>query len=94
MYKTQFVCASINNNTWYEFKNNRWEINDRGSSLRLKISTEMYKRYEEKLFAYQSSALANQNNMILNQETSEPDEELKPNKHEQQGCRRIQRQSQ
>ena len=79
MYKAQFVCASINNNTWYEFKNNRWEINDRGSSLRLKISTEMYKRYEEKLFAYQSSALANQNNMILNQETSEPDEELKPN---------------
>lgn len=79
MYKSQYVCASIGNNTWYEFKNNRWEINDRGSALRLKISTCMYKKYEEKLFSYQSSALASQNNMILSKENSENDDELKMN---------------
>ena len=79
MFKAQYVCASIGNNTWYEFKHNRWEINDRGSALRLKISTEMYKKYEEKLFSYQSSALANQNNMILNVEKNEQDEDMKMN---------------
>ena len=79
MYKSQYVCASIKNNSWYEFKNNRWECNDRGSALRLKISTSMYKKYEEKLFSYQSSALANQNNMILNKETVEQDDDLKMN---------------
>lgn len=79
MFKSQYVCASIGNNIWYEFKNNRWEINDRGSALRLKISTAMYKKYEEKLFSYQSSALANQNNMIIAQDKNPPDDDLKMN---------------
>tara|TARA_B100001094_G_scaffold23379_2_gene19813 strand:+ start:1380 stop:4226 length:2847 start_codon:yes stop_codon:yes gene_type:complete len=79
MYKSQYVCASIGNNVWYEFKNNRWELNDRGSTLRLKISTAMYKKYEEKLFSYQSSALASQNNMILNNVKNDNEDELKMN---------------
>uniref|UniRef100_A0AB39JFM9 DNA Primase n=1 Tax=Florenciella sp. virus SA2 TaxID=3240092 RepID=A0AB39JFM9_9VIRU len=65
MFKTQFACAGIGNNTWYEFKNNRWEINDNGSSLRLHISTTMYKKYEEKLFAFQNTITAKQNNVIV-----------------------------
>jgi P4 family phage/plasmid primase-like protien len=79
MFKSQYVCVSIGNNTWYEFKHNRWEINDRGSALRLKISTEMYKKYEEKLFAYQSSALASQNNMILDVDKNEENDDMKMN---------------
>lgn len=79
MYKSQYVCASIGNNIWYEFKNNRWEINDRGSALRLKISTLMYKKYEEKLFSFQSTALANQNNMILSESKNDNDDDLKMN---------------
>lgn len=79
MFKAQYVCVSIGNNIWYEFKNNRWEINDKGSSLRLKISTDMYKKYEEKLFAYQSTALANQNNMILDIGKSSEEDDMKMN---------------
>lgn len=79
MYKSQYICTSIGNNIWYEFKNNRWELNDRGSALRLKISTSMYKRYEEKLFAFQSTVSATQNNMILPSTKESADETIKPN---------------
>ena len=79
MFKSQYVCASIGNNTWYEFKNNRWEVSDRGSALRLKISTQMYKKYEEKLFSYQSSALATQNNIMVKDDKNEDNDELKMN---------------
>ncbi len=64
MFKSQYVCTSIKDNIWYEFRNNRWEPNDKGTSLRLKISTDMYKKYEEKLFIYQTSCNANQNGLI------------------------------
>ena len=70
MYKSQFVCAGIGNNTWYEFKNNRWEINEQGSSLRLNISTNMYKKYEEKLFAFQSTINAKENKVIVSNNNS------------------------
>tara|TARA_Y100000768_G_C23991051_1_gene693087 strand:- start:11036 stop:13849 length:2814 start_codon:yes stop_codon:yes gene_type:complete len=66
MFKSQYVCTSIKDNIWYEFNNNRWEPNDRGTSLRLKISTEMYKKYEEKLFIYQTSCNASQNGVLTN----------------------------
>ena len=79
MFKSKYTCTSIGNNIWYEFRNNRWELNDRGSSLRLQISTSMYKRYEEKLFAFQSTISATQNNMILTQSETNDEEELKPN---------------
>ena len=39
----------------------------------------MYKKYEEKLFAYQSSGLANQNNMIINTDNVEQDDDMKMN---------------
>ena len=45
MYKHQYVCASIKNNVWYEYKNNRWHEIDSGNSLRLQISKDMHAEY-------------------------------------------------
>jgi len=45
MYKYDFVCVSIKQNYWYEFKNHRWVSCDSGHALRAKISTEVCKEY-------------------------------------------------
>lgn len=45
IFKDKFVCVSIKNNCWYEYKNYRWFENDSGSSLRLAISREMHQEY-------------------------------------------------
>jgi P4 family phage/plasmid primase-like protien len=45
MYKYDFVCVSIKQNYWYEFKNHRWVNCDSGFALRAKISTEVCKEY-------------------------------------------------
>ena len=37
MNRDSYVCASIQSNMWYGFKNHRWEI-DKGNTLRLSIS--------------------------------------------------------
>jgi P4 family phage/plasmid primase-like protien len=48
MYKDKYVCISYDKKgIWYRFKNHRWEP-DKGLSLRLKISTEMYNLYNKK----------------------------------------------
>ena len=48
LYKDRFICVSIKNNIWYEYKNHKWFENDSGNSLRMKISTEMYELYQSK----------------------------------------------
>ena len=49
MYKDKYVCVSYaNKGIWYVFKNHRWEP-DKGISLRLAISTEMYVLYSGKI---------------------------------------------
>lgn len=40
-YSTEFVCASILNSTWYQFKNHKWEEIEGGTFLREKISKEL-----------------------------------------------------
>ena len=45
MYKDTFCCSSIKNKFWYEFKNHRWRENERGTSLRYLISTELCNLY-------------------------------------------------
>ena len=45
LFKDKFVCASIKNNTWYEYSNNRWYEVDNGSSLRYSISKELFTEY-------------------------------------------------
>jgi P4 family phage/plasmid primase-like protien len=48
MYKDKYVCVSYEKKgTWYHFKNHRWEP-DKGLSLRLNISKEMYNLYNKK----------------------------------------------
>lgn len=45
MFKYQYICASIKNNLWYEFKNHRWYEDDGAISLRQKISTNLVNEY-------------------------------------------------
>jgi P4 family phage/plasmid primase-like protien len=49
MYKEKYVCVSYANKfgIWYAYKNHRWEV-DKGISLRLAISKEMYMLYSNK----------------------------------------------
>lgn len=70
MYKSQFVCASIKDKLWYEFTNNKWVITDSAASLRMKISTEMFNRYSDKVFNFQLKAESNSNNIANNQQTN------------------------
>ena len=48
MFKDKYVCSSIIHKTWYVFKNHRWEL-DKGESLRLAISRDMYNVYQDKV---------------------------------------------
>jgi P4 family phage/plasmid primase-like protien len=48
MCKEKYVCSSLVNKTWYIFKDHRWEL-DRGETLRMFISVEMYNAYQSKV---------------------------------------------
>jgi len=47
MFSDKYVCSSITNKTWHVFKNHRWET-DKGMTLRLAISKDMYNLYAKK----------------------------------------------
>ena len=49
MYKDRYVCQSIKNNIWYEFKDHRWEECDSGHTLRLSLSKDVYSLYARKV---------------------------------------------
>jgi P4 family phage/plasmid primase-like protien len=44
MFKDKYVCTSITADKWYMFKNHRW-IEDKGATLRLAISKDMFVVY-------------------------------------------------
>jgi P4 family phage/plasmid primase-like protien len=46
--KDQFVCVSVRDNIWYQFKNHHWQIIDSGTTLRSSISNELRKLYFKK----------------------------------------------
>jgi len=48
LFKDQFVCVSVKNNEWYEYKNHKWNEIDSGSTLRLLISKKMHDIYCKK----------------------------------------------
>lgn len=48
MYKDKFVCVSVKNNQWYEYKNSKWTEVDSGNTLRLHISKKMHDNYVKK----------------------------------------------
>jgi len=51
MFKDKYVCSSLINKQWYIFKNHRWE-QDKGMSLRLAISKDMFNAYQNVLHKY------------------------------------------
>jgi P4 family phage/plasmid primase-like protien len=47
-YSAQFVCASIDKDIWFEYKNHRWTEIQKGITLRSKISSELVLKFKEK----------------------------------------------
>jgi P4 family phage/plasmid primase-like protien len=45
MYKYDYVCASIRNKCWYEFRDHRWRQSDCAYTLRKKISNEVVREF-------------------------------------------------
>jgi len=45
MYRYDYACASIKHGTWYEFRNHRWVPCDSVHTLRVRISTEVFREY-------------------------------------------------
>ena len=45
VYKDRFICVSIKNNIWYEYKDQRWYEIDSGITLRNSISIEIFELY-------------------------------------------------
>jgi hypothetical protein len=51
MFKDKYVCSSLINKKWYIFKHHRWE-QDKGMTLRLSISKDMFNEYQKKQQQY------------------------------------------
>ena len=45
MYKYDYVCSSIERNTWYKYRNHRWELIESGYCIRTHISTDIVNEY-------------------------------------------------
>jgi P4 family phage/plasmid primase-like protien len=56
MFKYDFVCVSIKNNLWYEFRSHRWVSCDTGHSLRTKLSNEVVQEYRNMRTYYSQKA--------------------------------------
>ena len=74
MFKSEYVCTSIKDNIWYEFKQNKWYPIDSGNTLRLKISTNMYNQYSKKLVEFQTMNQAKQHNIAITNTSSSSNE--------------------
>ena len=48
LYKDKYVCVGIKDDTWYEFINHKWEPVDSGTTLRYKISNDLFNKYIDK----------------------------------------------
>lgn len=58
MFSHEFVCASIKNRYWYQFKNHRWQISDSGLGLRIKISDDVWREYHTAAMEYSQLAIS------------------------------------
>jgi len=52
IYKYDYVCTSIKNNSWWQFQNHRWALVDDAYTLSLKMSTEVSKEFATLASAY------------------------------------------
>jgi len=51
MFEGQYICASIKNRIWYEFKDHKWEEVDSGTTLRNHITRKISAMYNKKIVA-------------------------------------------
>lgn len=49
MYKGRYVCVSIKNSIWYEYRSHRWHEIDSGTTLRRHISNELHDLFFTKM---------------------------------------------
>lgn len=64
MYKHTFTCASTKHNTWYQYKNHRWNEMSKGVYLRKKISNELVEAYKDLSRYYQGMLLTGNDSEI------------------------------
>ena len=55
-FKSDFVCSSIKNKNWYEYKNHRWNTCENGYVLKNKISVDMFMEYNNLVTEYSKKA--------------------------------------
>lgn len=53
MYRYEYVCASIRNRSWYEFRDHRWVNSDLACSLRRRISEDVCKEFTQHALRHQ-----------------------------------------
>ncbi len=60
IYKDYFVCVSIKDNVWYYYaeESHRWVRDDKGITLRRKISTEVYQEFNKLQIAKSQQSLS------------------------------------
>lgn len=58
IFRYDYVCVSIRQNAWYEFKNHRWVECDSGHTLRAKISDDIARTYLKAAGKYNMLAAA------------------------------------
>jgi P4 family phage/plasmid primase-like protien len=73
IYKSKYVCASIQHKVWYEFINHKWKCIEEGNSLRAKITKDI----EDIMMTLQASIQENINRLAQAQEKSQELEEAK-----------------
>ena len=68
LYKDKYICASIKNNLWYEYKNHKWQEIDSGGTLRLALSRDLHNIYSKKMLKFMSDV--HELNVIGSEDTS------------------------
>ncbi len=58
MFRHRFVCSSIRMKQWYEFSGHRWITSDSGTTLRRKLSTDVWAEFSEAVTRFNQRALA------------------------------------
>lgn len=72
MFKHEFVCSSIKQNYWYQFREHRWVPCDSGYTLNHKLSTDVWKQYTSTASRYyaRASMTENENEQTQLQDTA------------------------
>ena len=48
-YSDRYICSSIKNNTWWEFKNHKWVRIDEGYTLKMQLSEDFANEYNKEI---------------------------------------------